>query len=613
MPYVPISRAIRTVSSLSNPMSGRRTTQPAAASIARRFWRVWLETWPRLSPVTRYAHPSRRAIASATRTIRRFERTKYSRRSHALAISAKAGPTVTTKSFERPSRSASLRDFTAAASSVIGSREKCTASTSRPWRAIRWPATGLSIPPLKRRRAFAPTASRPHVLRVQGPGPIRVVRPADEGAPVGEDREGGVPRVEHDDGPDGPHGTEPPEAGLDAREVDRLLAGGVDRDRLAPAHRRDDLAALRPEELPLALRARGAVRAAGDSELLELVRPPVEHEELAGWGPPDEELNRLRGLEGSDDGGDRVQDARGVAGREGAGRGHLREEAPEAGRDLRDNRHRHAVRGDRAAVDPREASPDRDLVQEEPELHVVRSVHDEVDPFQNGLDVRGVDVLRDPLDGHGRVHDPQPPRGDLRLREVHVGLVEQHLPLEVVQLDDVAVDEPQVTDTRAGEEARAHRAEGPEADHRDGRGGDLGLAPRPDLGEVDLVARRVPAVGELHGEVPLLELPPEGLRVPHDLLRVVLPERLRLQEGLGGRRDPVPVRVVRDAPRERLADPREEILAVRHQEPSLRAEEGLVGAPEEDVRALPQRVLELPARDEPEDVAAVVGEDRPRL
>src|SRR5438093_282943 len=589
MPYVPISRAIRTVSSLSNPMSGRRTTQPAAASIARRFWRVWLETWPRLSPVTRYAHPSRRAIASATRTIRRFERTKYSRRSHALAISAKAGPTVTTKSFERPSRSASLRDFTAAASSVIGSREKCTASTSRPWRAIRWPATGLSIPPLKRRRAFAPTASRPHVLRVQGPGPIRVVRPADEGAPVGEDREGGVPRVEHDDGPDGPHGAEPPEAGLDAREVDRLLAGGVDRDRLAPAHRRDDLAALRPEELPLALRARGAVRAAGDSELLELVRPPVEHEELAGWGPPDEELNRLRGLEGSDDGGDRVQDARGVAGREGAGRGHLREEAPEAGRDLRDNRHHHAVRGDRAAVAPREASPDR-----------ARHRAWNRGPAYGLLRLRGEGVAQDELLAEGRDL-----RADVLFRPaceevrdpLHVGLLRSHS-RDLVR-----------PDARDGihDDVVPLQGDGPVVGVR------VPPLDQARLKEVDLVALRVPAVGELHGEVPLLELPPEGLRVPHDLLRVVLPERLRLQEGLGGRRDPVPVRVVRDAPRERLADPREEILAVRHQEPSLRAEEGLVGAPEEDVRALPQRVLELPARDEPEDVAAVVGEDRPRL
>src|SRR2546426_8068096 len=403
---VPISRAIRTVSSLSNPISGRRTTNEDAASIARRFWRVWLETWPRLSPVRRYAHPSRRAIASAIRTISRFERTKYSRRSHTFAISANAGPTMTTTSFEMPSLSASLRDFTAAASSVIGSREKWTARTSRPWRAIRWPATGLSIPPLSRRSALSATASRPHVLRVQGARPVRIVRPADQRPAVGEDREGGVPRVEDDDGTDGPDRPELPEAGLDAPQVDRLPSGGVDGDRLAPAHRCDHLAPLRAEELPLALDARGAILPAGDPELLEIVRPPVEDEELPARPLAHEELHRLRGLERTHDGGHRVQDPRRIARRERTGCGHLREEAPEAGGGLRHDRHRHPVRPDRPAVDPREAPLDRGLVQQEPELHVVRPVDREVHAIEEGLDVRRVDVLRDPLDRHGGVHGP---------------------------------------------------------------------------------------------------------------------------------------------------------------------------------------------------------------
>src|SRR5213594_1323693 len=80
--------------------------------------------------------------------------------------------------------------------------------------------------------------------------------------------------------------------------------------------------------------------------------------------------------------------------------------------------------------------------------------------------------------------------------------------------------------------------------------------------EMDLVALRVPAVGELDRKVALLELAPEGLRVPNDLLRVRLTERLRLEERLCRRGNPVPVRVVRHPPREALEQPGKEVLTV---------------------------------------------------
>src|SRR5438445_521984 len=154
---VPISRAMRTVSSLSNPISGRRTTIEAAASIALRFWRVWLDTSPRLSPAR---------------------------------------------------------------------------------------------------------------------------RPADQGPAVREEREPRAVRLEHEDAPDGLHAPELPEAGLHPGEVDRAPVGGIDRDRLAPAQRRDHLPPPRAEELHLPLHARGAILPTGHAEPLELARPSVEHEEL---------------------------------------------------------------------------------------------------------------------------------------------------------------------------------------------------------------------------------------------------------------------------------------------------------------------------------------------
>src|SRR6266571_762689 len=74
--YVPIAFARSTISCLSKPMRGRRIGRRATASIARRLATVWLETWPKFSPVTRTSAPSRSAIASARRTIRRLVRMK---------------------------------------------------------------------------------------------------------------------------------------------------------------------------------------------------------------------------------------------------------------------------------------------------------------------------------------------------------------------------------------------------------------------------------------------------------------------------------------------------------------------------------------------------------
>src|SRR5438093_1079779 len=51
-----------TISCLLNPMRGRRTGWRATASIARRLATVWLETWPRFSPVPSTSAASRAAV-----------------------------------------------------------------------------------------------------------------------------------------------------------------------------------------------------------------------------------------------------------------------------------------------------------------------------------------------------------------------------------------------------------------------------------------------------------------------------------------------------------------------------------------------------------------------
>ncbi len=72
-------------------------------------------------------------------------------------------------------------------------------------------------------------------------------------------------------------------------------------------------------------------------------------------------------------------------------------------------------------------------------------------------------VGHDRLDLDGRVDAPQllSRRDRFRHRAGHVRFVEQELPLQIVQLDEVAVDDPHEADARADEHLRDHRAERP--------------------------------------------------------------------------------------------------------------------------------------------------------
>src|SRR3990170_3151019 len=107
-----------------------------------------------------------------------------------------------------------------------------------------------------------------------------------------------------------------------------------------------------------------------------------------------------------------------------------------------------------------------------------------------------MDVLSNPLDRDVPVRRPEALRGDLRLRPVDIRLRVEGLPLEVHELDDVAVDEPQTPDARARKEVRGHAPEGAQPDHdRMGRR-EPALARLADLREDGLATV---AVGAVHG------------------------------------------------------------------------------------------------------------------
>ena len=102
------------------------------------------------------------------------------------------------------------------------------------------------------------------------------------------------------------------------------------------------------------------------------------------------------------------------------------------------------------------------VVEQIARLEVVRAVDDQVDVVGQRANVRGRDVGDDRLDGDGRVDLAQPPRRGDGLGQLlgDVGFVEQHLAVQVVGLEKVAVDDPHEADAGAHEQIGRHAAQG---------------------------------------------------------------------------------------------------------------------------------------------------------
>ena len=78
-----------------------------------------------------------------------------------------------------------------------------------------------------------------------------------------------------------------------------------------------------------------------------------------------------------------------------------------------------------------------------------------------------VDVGHDRLDGHGRVDAPQFFSGGDRLGQTLPGVVfvEENLPLEVAQFDEIAIDDAHRADARPHQRIGRGAAQGPAAAH----------------------------------------------------------------------------------------------------------------------------------------------------
>jgi hypothetical protein len=134
-----------------------------------------------------------------------------------------------------------------------------------------------------------------------------------------------------------------------------------------------------------------------------------------------------------------------------------------------------------AAIDPGDPAHDRRIVDQKPCLEIVRAVDDHVHAIAELLDVRVIDVGHDRLDRDQGVCLAQLFGRRDRLGQLSgdIGFVEQQLPLEVVGLDEIPVDDPHpthppphppagppVAHPRPHQQAGQHVAQRPAATHQ---------------------------------------------------------------------------------------------------------------------------------------------------
>src|SRR2546430_17056641 len=101
---------------------------------------------------------------------------------------------------------------------------------------MRWPATGLSNPPLSNSTPRRAT-SNPHVLRVDPAGFRLVLHAADQRAAIGEDREPAAPHVRDADAARATRRPERPQAIRAAPHFARPVMDRAEGNLIAPAER----------------------------------------------------------------------------------------------------------------------------------------------------------------------------------------------------------------------------------------------------------------------------------------------------------------------------------------------------------------------------------------
>jgi hypothetical protein len=259
----------------------------------------------------------------------------------------------------------------------------------------------------------------------------------------------------------------------------------------------------------------------GGGDLGALVGPEVVGDE----GPPHEmrlageEFEGLGDLKGGGEVDGSGEDAGGVAGFDVAGWGGGEDAAEAGSREQgvgsrggcvfqcllpapyslgpREDVHGGGVGADGGGIDPRAGVADGEVVEEIAGFEVVGAVEDEVNAGEQGLDVGRDEVGDVGGEADGGVDASEVTAGGFGFGEGLEGVVfvEEHLALEIGGFDEVAVDEGEVADAGAGEEAGGGGSGGSNADDGDVAEGEALLAEGPDAGEENL-ARVAGLVGD---------------------------------------------------------------------------------------------------------------------
>src|SRR5258705_9712187 len=188
---------------------------------------------------------------------------------------------------------------------------------------------------------------------------------------------------------------------------------------------------------------------------------------MKGLGTAREEFQGFGYFQRGDQIDDRSEHADRIAGLLKALGGSARfEKTGKTGRRGRTNGHGQAVTGDTGGVDPGPAGFHGNIVDQETSFEIVGAIEEQIDSTEKCFRIARAEIGDDPFDGHGRIDRAQLAlRGDGLWKDVEsVGLIEEGLPLQVRRLNEVAVDDPYVTDAGANEKIGSSGADCAAAD-----------------------------------------------------------------------------------------------------------------------------------------------------
>jgi hypothetical protein len=257
------------------------------------------------------------------------------------------------------------------------------------------------------------------------------------------------------------------EAVSDFLEGDFCASGRTQLNGVAATKDGRAIALLAGKPHELAAPAHAAVAGFAQSRKIDaanLVVPYIEDRQPAanGLAVAAQDFHRLGGFNRRDNADDGREDAGRVARGRRSRRRRFAHQARQAGRVARKNRHRLAFRADAAAVNPWHSVLDGEVVHEKSNGEVIGAVDDDIDPGRKFRDVTIRDIGNNRFDLDLGIDTAEFVRSCNRLGQTasDVLFVVQHLPLEIVEFEKIAIDDADQADARAHQRFRNHGAKG---------------------------------------------------------------------------------------------------------------------------------------------------------